>query len=212
VSSENMIFRNRFHEIVSSEVELRDIIGRPSYWFQSRIITRFDARCRRFIASSPFAIIASTGAAGKVDVSPKGDPPGFVRVLDDTTLAIPDRAGNRRCDTLQNIFGNPDVGLILFVPGKGETLRVSGKAIVVRDLAVREPMAQNGRLPELAIVVALERAFFHCSTCIRRSKLWAAATSPNVEDAPALADLTAASEALDDEGRPPAPLERTPVR
>ena len=208
MSADDKTLTNRFQDIVVDENELRQIIGRPSYWFQSRIITRFDARCRRFIARSPFVIIASTGAAGDVDVSPKGDPPGFVQVLDDTTLAIPDRPGNRRCDTLQNILENPNVGLIFFVPGNGETLRVAGKAAVVRDLTVREPMAQNGRLPELAIVIAVERAFFHCSKCIRRSRLWAAATSPNVEDAPPIADLMDAPEALDDEGS--AALEQTP--
>jgi len=193
---------SRFREVVSDENELREIIGRPSYWFQSKIIVRLDARCRRFIASSPFVIIASTGAAGNVDASPKGDPPGFVRVLDDATLAIPDRPGNRRCDTLRNIFENPNVGLIFFVPGKGETLRVAGKASVVRDLAVREPMAQNGRLPELAIVVAVDAAFFHCSKCIRRSKLWDTGPMPSVVGPPAMTGPSGACDTADEDGLP----------
>src|ERR1700730_8308683 len=164
--------RGRFHEVLSDKSEFRRVIGSPSYWFQSKILSGLDRRCRSFIASSPFVIIASSGSAGNLDISPRGDPAGFVQVLDQTTLAIPERPGNRRCDTLNNILENPNVGLIFFIPGKGETLRVAGKAAIVRDLKVRESMALGRRVPELAINVAVERAFLHCSNCIRRSRLW----------------------------------------
>jgi uncharacterized protein len=117
-------------------------------------------------------VVATTGRTGHLDLSPKGDPPGFVRVLDEQTLALPDRAGNRRVDSLRNILENPSVGLIFLVPGEGETLRVGGKAAVVRDRGLRESMALNDRVPELALVITVERVFFHCGKCIVRSKLW----------------------------------------
>lgn len=159
-------------DLVTSESELRAIVGRPLPWLQSKMLTRLDRKCRQFIAQSPFVVVASTGDAGHMDVSPKGDPAGFVQVLDDRTLALPDRPGNRRVDTLRNVLKNAGVGLIFFVPGKGETLRVSGKAVIVRDRAIRETLAINGRAPELALIVTIERAFFHCAKCIVRSKLW----------------------------------------
>jgi uncharacterized protein len=162
----------RFHDVITTEQELRAAVGKPSFWFQSKMLTRLDAHCRRFIAKSPFVVVASTGAGGQVDTSPKGDEPGFVQILDDVTFALPDRAGNRRCDTFENLIHNPNVGLIFFVPGRRETLRVGGKALIVRDLALRQSMALKGRVPELATVVSLERAYFHCGACIARSKLW----------------------------------------
>ena len=98
--------------------------------------------------------------------------PGFVKCLDDSTLAIPDRRGNRRVDTFHNVLENPGVGLVFFVPGRRETLRVAGRAMIVRDFDVRSAMAEGGRIPELALVVAVEKAFFHCGKCITRSNLW----------------------------------------
>jgi predicted pyridoxine 5'-phosphate oxidase superfamily flavin-nucleotide-binding protein len=103
---------------------------------------------------------------------PRGDSAGFVRCLDDTTLAIPDRRGNRRVDTFQNLRQNPGIGLILFVPGQRETLRVTGRAIVVRDRNIRNAMADHGQMPDLAMIVKVEKAFFHCGKSITRSKLW----------------------------------------
>src|SRR5579871_4855108 len=156
----------QFDEIVTSEQELRKIAGQPSFWFQGKVLARLDAQCRRFVAQSPFIVMASSGADGRMDASPKGDEPGFVRILDDTTLAVPDRPGNRRFDTFQNLLRNANIGLIFFVPGRRETLRIGGKALIVRDRALRETMASKGRLPELATVVLIERAWFHCGSCI----------------------------------------------
>ena len=188
VTDQTFALRGRFQHVVSDELELRRIIGKPSFWFQSKTLTRLSSGCRDFIAASPFLIIASTAAAGAVDASPRGDPAGFVHVLDDATLAIPDRRGNRRCDTLQNILERPGVGLIFLVPGRAETLRICGRAVVVRDRGMRESLALDGRLPELAIVVAIERAFFHCARCIRRSKLWEAGGLPGSAEPPRFAD------------------------
>jgi PPOX class probable FMN-dependent enzyme len=178
VADQTLELRSRLQHVVSHEFELRRIIGKPSFWFQSKMLTHLTSGCRDVIAASPFMIIASTGAAGAVDASPRGDPAGFVRVLDDATLAIPDRPGNRRCDALQNILDRPRIGLIFFVRGKIETLRISGHAVVVRDRELRESLALDGRLPDLAVVVGIDRAFFHCARSIRRSKLWEAGGLP----------------------------------
>ena len=133
---------------------------------------RLDEICRAFIARSPFILVASADSAGRLDVSPKGDPPGFVHVLDGRTIAIPERFGNRRADTFRNILQNPKVGVIFIVPGKGETLRVSGSGRIVRDGWLRERMAVGGRSPELALVVTVEEAFMHCTKCMVRSQIW----------------------------------------
>ena len=162
----------RFAEVITTAQDLRKIVGRANRWFTSKILTGLDRRCREFIAASPFVVIGSSDPLGMVDLSPKGDRAGFVRCLDDSTLAIPDRRGNRRVDTFHNVLQNPGVGLIFFVPGRRETLRVAGRAMIARDLDIRSAMAENGRIPELALVVAVERAFFHCGKCVTRSKLW----------------------------------------
>jgi len=159
-------------DFVTTISELKATGGNPSYWYQAKILDKIDSQCRRFIAKSPFIVVASAGAAGRVDTSPKGDNPGFVQVLDDRTLALPDRAGNRRFDTFQNLLENPNVGIIFLVPRRRETLRVSGKAVIVRDTALRDSMAVKGRPPAFAMVVSVERAYFHCGSCVARSKLW----------------------------------------
>jgi uncharacterized protein len=162
----------RFDEVITTEQDLRKIVGPANRWFTSKILTRLDRRCREFIAASPFVVVGSTDPLGMVDLSPKGNRAGFVRCLDDSTLAIPDRRGNRRVDTLHNVLQNPGVGLIFFVPGQRESLRVAGRAMIVRDSVIRNAMAENGRIPELALIVAVEKAFFHCGKCITRSNLW----------------------------------------
>ena len=175
----------RFDEVIKSELELRRIVGPANKWFTGKVLHRLDRRCRKFIATSPFVVVGSTDPFGMVDLSPKGDRAGFVQCLDDATIAIPDRRGNGRVDTFHNVLQNPGVGLIFFVPGQRETLRVVGRASIVRDHSVRSAMAVGGEMPELAMIVVVERAFFHCGKCITRSKLWnydaetaAAALSP----------------------------------
>jgi hypothetical protein len=143
---------------------------------RAKVTDRLDTLCRDFIARSPFLVLSSSDAMGRVDCSPKGDPPGFVQILDDRTLAIPERPGNRRADTFRNVLQNPKIGLIFIVPGKGETLRISGTARVVRDLWLREKMTHKGKVPELALVVSVEEVFAHCTKCMVRSSLWDPAT------------------------------------
>jgi hypothetical protein len=162
----------RFSDVIKTESDLRKIVGPANKFFTSKILNRLNRRCQGFIAASPFVVVGSTDPLGFVDLSPKGDRAGFVRCLDDTTLAIPDRRGNRRVDTFTNVLGNPGVGLIFFVPGRRETLRVTGRAIIVRDQNIRSAMVDDGRVPDLAMIIDVEKTFFHCGKCIVRSDLW----------------------------------------
>jgi hypothetical protein len=179
---------NRFTDVITSVEALEAVLGRPNERVAAKVIDTLDIHCRRFIARSPFVLVGSSDAAGNIDVSPKGDPPGFVHVLDDKTLAVPERPGNRRADTFRNLFQNPRVGLIFLIPGKRETLRVSGEALIVRDADLRQRMAVDGKVPELALVVQVREAFFHCAKCMIRSHLWEPAVWPSLEGLPTLAE------------------------
>jgi len=135
-------------------------------------IDHIDDVCRAIIERSPFVVVASAGANGYPDISPKGDPAGFVRILDEKYLAIPDRPGNRRVDTFKNILENPHVAIIFLIPGKGETLRVTGECRIVRDITLRESMTLRGKVPDFALVVRVERVLIHCPKCVVRARLW----------------------------------------
>ena len=177
----------QFAQVLASEAELREVIGPPMARSVKKEITRLDVHCRALIAASPFVLIASSDRSGRMDVSPKGDPPGFVHVLDDETLAIPDRPGNRRADTFSNVLQNAGVGLLFIIPGKLETLRVNGRARIVRDAPLRERMAVKDKVPELALVVTVEQAFIHCGKCMIRSRLWEAQSWPSDDALPSQA-------------------------
>jgi uncharacterized protein len=169
---------------VSSEAALRAVLGVPAQRALDKQIDRLDEHCRNIIARSPFVVISSADAAGRPDASPKGDAPGFVLAPDEHTLVIPDRPGNRRADTFRNVLQNPRVGLLFLVPARNETLRVNGRARIVRDAALLEKMAVRGKAPELALVVSVEEAFVHCGKCMLRSRLWEPASWPDVADLP----------------------------
>src|SRR5688572_29776810 len=139
----------QFAEVIDSEEELRAIIGWPMQRTIDKSNPSLDEYCSEFIARSPFLLIASCDADGHMDISPKGDPAGFVRVLDDHTLLIPDRPGNRRADTFTNVLQNPNVALYFLVPGHRETLRVTGRARIVRDAGLRAEAALNSKTPDL---------------------------------------------------------------
>jgi PPOX class probable FMN-dependent enzyme len=157
---------------VNDAAALRSILGEPTAAVRNKEMPRLDAHCRRFIALSPILFIGSGGADGKGDVTPRGDPPGFVSVLDDRTLLIPERIGNKRGDTLNNVLANPNVGLIFLIPGVDETLRVNGRASIVDDPALLAPMALNGKTPKLAIRIDVTDAFIHCGRALKRARLW----------------------------------------
>jgi PPOX class probable FMN-dependent enzyme len=185
-----------FKDVITEPGQFRELMGEPPPPCVAKTIPILDQHCRAFIARAPFLLIASSNARGQVDISPKGDAPGFVRVLDDKTLAVPDRPGNRRADTFTNVLENPKVGLIFLVPGKSETLRVSGSAKIVRDADLRGSMAARGKTPDFALAVEVEEAFFHCSKCIIRSSLWTPEAWPTLDGLPSLAQTMVDAAAL----------------
>lgn len=164
---------NDFENLVTTEAELREIVGVPAERSLKKERTAIDAHCRAFIAHSPFLLMATSGVDGRCDVSPKGDAPGFVQVLDDRRLVIPDRPGNKRLDGMTNLLTNPHVGLIFLVPGRDETLRVNGRASITRDPELLRRFVVQGKTPLLAIGVEIEQCFLHCPKAFLRSKLWA---------------------------------------
>ena len=158
--------------LIADEAALRALFGETHEMARLKCLDALDTHARAFVARSPFVCLSTQDADGRADVSPRGDPPGFVAVLDERTLAIPDRPGNNRLDSLANILANPAVGLLFLIPGFDETLRVNGRARLSTDPALLGPMAVNGRVPTLAIVVAVDEVFLHCAKALRRSGLW----------------------------------------
>jgi PPOX class probable FMN-dependent enzyme len=146
--------------------------GEPNPRVVAKELRRLDRHARAFIALSPFLVIASADGQGRADATPRGDAPGFVAVLDDTTLLIPDRRGNNRVDTLLNLTENPHLGLVFMVPGINETLRVNGRARIVADAALLEPLAAQGKVPASGLLLMVEEVFFHCGKAMIRSELW----------------------------------------
>ena len=182
----------QFEEVIATLERLREVSKQPSDRARNKIIDHIDDICRRFIAACPFVMVASRGADGRMDLSPKGDPPGFVAILDDKTLAIPDRLGNHRLDTFENLLTHPDVGLLFLIPGNGDTLRISGTGRIVRDSSLQARLAVAGKDPNLVLVVTVAEAFMHCPKCIVRSRLWGPEHWPNRSNVPSLAEAIVA--------------------
>jgi PPOX class probable FMN-dependent enzyme len=186
-----------FRHTVTTEAELRALIGEPHTLALAKDIGTLDAHCRHFIARAPFLLLATSGDAGRCDVSPKGDAPGFVLVLDERRLLIPDRPGNKRLDGMRNLLQNPHVGLIFLIPGVEETLRVNGRGWIVRDPELLARCEVRGKVPSLGIGVEVEEAFIHCAKAFKRSGLWEPARWPD------LAGLASPAQMLFDHTRPP---------
>lgn len=157
---------------IDSAGDLRELLGEvmPRAATKERVVLH--PRDREWLAASPFCVISTSSADGTCDASPKGDPPGFTLVLDDTTIAIPERPGNRRADGYLNILGNPHIGLLYLIPGRTDTLRINGRARLVREAPYFDDMIVKGHRPILAIEVEIEQIFFHCSKAFMRSRLW----------------------------------------
>ncbi|WP_433989104.1 hypothetical protein SuNHUV7_32920 (plasmid) [Pseudoseohaeicola sp. NH-UV-7] len=153
-----------------------------------KVTDRINSVAKRFIATAPFVVVATKASGGLIDVSPKGDPAGFVEVYDEKTLIIPDRLGNHRVDGFVNILTDPNVGLIFVVPRHGDTLRVAGKARIVKDQKICERLSVNGKQPLLALIVDVEEVFMHCSKSFIRSRLWHPDSWPARGTAPTLAE------------------------
>ncbi|MFJ8165755.1 pyridoxamine 5'-phosphate oxidase family protein [Streptomyces sp. NPDC096136] len=189
---------------ITSEAELRELLGPVEPVAAAKGRPSLHEHHRQWIARSPLCLIGTSAADGSCDVSPKGDPPGFAKVLDDTTLVIPDRPGNRRADSYRNILANPRVGLLFLVPGRGDTLRVNGRARLLRDAPFFDAMTVKGHRPSIALLVETEEIYFHCSRAFLRSGLWRAETW-DPDAAPSRARI---SKSLEKTDRPLEELER----
>lgn len=153
--------------------QLRSLYKSPSALVQAKQIDQLDLHCRAFIARSPLVIVGSMHPERGMDVSPRGDAAGFVQVIDERHLAIPDRPGNNRLDTMENLLSNPAIGLFFVIPGVEETLRVNGTARLACTPALLESMAVDGKSPKLAILVSVNEVFLHCAKALKRARLWA---------------------------------------
>jgi PPOX class probable FMN-dependent enzyme len=171
---------------IDSVEALRTLYGQPGERAVAKEQAKLDAPTRAFIACSPFLVLGTAGADGRCDVSPKGDTPGFVHVLDDHHLAIPDRLGNNRLDGLRNVVENPHVGLIFFIPGREDTLRVNGRATISRDEALLERLAVQGKRPQTALLVEVEQTFMHCARAFKRAGLWQPERWPDASSVPSM--------------------------
>jgi PPOX class probable FMN-dependent enzyme len=168
IMKDNYLFKN----MIDTEEQLRQIIGFPSELVNKKVISYLDQNCLEFISKSPFLVISTSDKCGFCDVSPRGDDAGFVQVINEKHLIIPERPGNKKIDSMRNILSNSRIGLLFFIPGLGETLRVNGKATLVTDDNLLDMMAIKGKKPLLGIGVEVEECFIHCAKAFIRSRLW----------------------------------------
>jgi PPOX class probable FMN-dependent enzyme len=173
--SDESALREQFHPVTPLAVE--------------KCQSSLDSHAQNFVQRSPFVVIGTQDRDGKADVSPRGDPPGFVKILDPTTLAIPDRPGNNRLDSLTNLLSNPSIGLLFIIPGFDDTLRVNGRATLVNDPQLLESMGVKDRVPKVAVVVDVEEVFLHCAKAFRRSHLWDPSSLQRREEMPSLSKM-----------------------
>jgi PPOX class probable FMN-dependent enzyme len=159
-------------QTIDDEATLRELLGQPAPVVCAKVSDRIHPLTRQFIERAPFVLLATSARDGSCDVSPRGDPAGFVRVLDERTLLMPERPGNRLADSLRNILENPHVGLLFVIPGVGDAFRVNGRGTLTTDATLLAPSAVEGRVPRLGILVDVEQAYTHCSKAIIRSDLW----------------------------------------
>lgn len=178
-----------FDHLLSSEAELRELYRQPSKLVQAKKVGRLDEVTRAFIAASPFCLLSTSGADGRCDVSPKGGPPGFVKVLDDTRVALPDLNGNNLIDSLLNVVSNPHAGLLVLIPTKDETLRIDGRACLTTDPEVLGLWDDELRRPKVALGIEVEHAFIHCAKAFRRGRVWDPSSWSEYADAPDGCDL-----------------------
>jgi len=176
---------------IECKADLREFYGEPSERARRKQLPKLDAHCRSIIAHSPFLVLSSAGADGRSDASPRGDAPGFVAVLDDHSLLIPDRPGNNRVDSLSNIMENPHVGLLFLVPGMNEMLRVNGRARIVTDRERLEGLSAQGKAPRSGLLVEVEEAYLHCGKALIRANLWDPATHIDRSSLPSLGKMLA---------------------
>ena len=180
---------NFSREAVTSEDELREIAGVPHEAVIKKCISIIDDHCKNFIAMSPLLFLSTANAEGRCDVSPRGDLPSSITILNQQQLVIPDRPGNRRLDSIMNILANPQVGLLFLIPGLDEVLRINGKATIIKNQEILNKMSLNGRPPSLGIGVDVEECFIHCPRAFKKAKVWEPESWQNNEDLPSIAEL-----------------------
>ncbi len=191
------IHGHKVDRVIDEASQISDLVGQPKPRVKAKVTDHIDDTARRFIATSPFAVLATRRADGGVDATPRGDPPGFVHVLDPQTLAVPERPGNRRTDALLNILADPKVGLLFLIPGHGDTLRVSGHATIVQDAALSARMTVNGHEPDLIVLIKVQRVLSHCPKAFIRASMWKPEGWPDTSGVPTLAELMKAHGDLD---------------
>jgi len=184
-------------DTITSEARLREIMPGEFPSQTAKVIDHIDEHIRRWIERSPFLVMSTVSRDGHLDVAPKGDPAGFVAVLDEHTLVVPDRPGNHRYDSFLNIMETGRIGLMFLVPNRREVVRVSGSAQVVRDADLRERLAVEGKVPDFAVVVHVEEAFYHCGKAVIRSRLWEPHRALPVDGLPTYAQAVKDHAALD---------------
>lgn len=184
-------------QFITSREELRSVYKPASEGSLRKELKALDSHAASFIGRSPFVLIGTTDGKGHADVTPKGDRPGFVAVLDNRTIAIPDRPGNNRLDTLENLLEEPAIGLLFLIPGMDETLRINGKAKITADDALRARFEVDGKLPQAAIVVTVEATYMHCAKAFMRSQLWHPESWPDRKSLPTLGQILKDQLALD---------------
>ncbi|MDQ7803676.1 pyridoxamine 5'-phosphate oxidase family protein [Amycolatopsis sp. A133] len=184
-----MTSTNTLRRVAMAEVRTR--LGEPEAMIEAKIGDRIDRHAHRFIAHSPFLTLATADAAGRADCSPRGDYPGFVKVLDERTLALPDRPGNKIADSFRNIAENDGVGLLFFIPGMRETLRVNGSAYITDEPDVLARMRTEAKAPMLAIIVDVAEVYFHCGRALIRSRLWDPASQALAAELPSAGEIAA---------------------
>ena len=157
---------------IETEQALREVYAEPKGRAVLKQIDHLEVHSKRFLSLSPFCLLATHGKDGRTDVSPRGEDPGFVQVLDDTTLALPDRPGNNRLDSFLNVLNNPNVGLLFLIPGIDETLRINGTAEIRTDADLLARFEVNGKQPKAVLVISVREVYLHCAKALMRSRLW----------------------------------------
>ncbi len=189
---------DRFKKQIRSIDELAAIVGTPSELALKKELKSLDPYMLQFIAHSPFVVISTHSVDGRCDASPRGDAPGFVQVLDERTMLIPDRIGNKRVDSYRNILETGRIGILFLIPSVGETLRVNGRAAIVRDEDLLIRMTAQGKSPMLAVAIEVEECFLQCAKALLRSKLWEPSESSNLKSLPSAAEMLAAQAKMPD--------------
>ncbi|WP_078427310.1 MSMEG_1061 family FMN-dependent PPOX-type flavoprotein [Alkalihalobacterium alkalinitrilicum] len=176
-------------DAITSEEELREIVGTPHQFVKNKIVEIIDEQCKTFISMSPLVFMATADADGNCDVSPRGDKPGSIQILNDRQLVIADRPGNKRVDSILNLLSNPHVGLLFVIPGMDEVLRVNGRATIIKNKDILAEMSINDKPPLIGIGVDVEQCFIHCTRALQKSKVWGAESWPSKDDIPSMMDI-----------------------